>query len=367
MAGRFSFSVPERRNASDPWFRIGTLDVGTTVLVILLSVASMVLWAIGGNEIDSFWGHLVLIPDEVTSGQIWRVVTWPLANEPGIWEVITLAIFWYFGREIEGMLGRARFAVLLLLLTIIPGLAAVLLDITLFGLNPVELAVFLLFIAEYPFARFFFGIPAWAIGAVIVGIQVLQYLGNRQEELILLLAVTITVAALTARSMGLATSLPWIPKIPLPGSGGSRSRRSADAPLARRGRSGQRAVGRAAEPYAGSRVRAAPAAASRRWRPGRARPPARQDLRPRHGRAHRRREAPAQRALQAPAQALASDLSVAIERCEAVPDGRERRVQAQELTQVAAGVAAVDRGDVLGRAFGDDQCRRRCRPRGRGR
>ena len=32
MAGRFSFSVPERRNAGDPWFRIGTLDVGTTVL-----------------------------------------------------------------------------------------------------------------------------------------------------------------------------------------------------------------------------------------------------------------------------------------------------------------------------------------------
>ena len=57
MAGRFSFSVPERRNASDPWFRIGTLDVGTTVLVILLSVASMVLWAIGGNEIEYECGY----------------------------------------------------------------------------------------------------------------------------------------------------------------------------------------------------------------------------------------------------------------------------------------------------------------------
>ncbi len=35
MAGRFSFSVPGRRNASDPWFRIGTLDVKTTMLVVL--------------------------------------------------------------------------------------------------------------------------------------------------------------------------------------------------------------------------------------------------------------------------------------------------------------------------------------------
>ena len=45
MAGRFSFSVPERRNASDPWFRVGQVDVGTTVLVIGLCVASMFVWA----------------------------------------------------------------------------------------------------------------------------------------------------------------------------------------------------------------------------------------------------------------------------------------------------------------------------------
>ena len=221
VAGRFSFSVPERRNASDPWFRIGTLDVNTTILVILLCVASMVLWAID----QSVWLNLALLPDEVTSGQVWRVVTWPLANQPGIWEVLTLAIFWYFGRELEGMLGRARFAVLLLLVTVIPGLAAVLLDIPIAELATVELAVFLIFIAEYPFARFFFGIPAWAIGAVIVGIQVLQYLGNRQEERILLLLVSIATAALTARSFGLATSLPWIPKIPLPAGGGGGGRR----------------------------------------------------------------------------------------------------------------------------------------------
>ncbi len=226
VAGRFSFSVPERRNASDPWFRIGTLDVNTTILVILLSVGGILLRAISPDA----WLKLVLLPDEVRSGQVWRIFTWPIANEPTIWAVITLAIFWYFGREIEGMLGRSRFAVLLLLLTVIPGIVATLLNITLFELAPVELGVFLIFIAEYPFARFFFGIPAWAIGAVIVGIQVLQYLSVRDEERILLLLVSIATAALTARSFGLAASLPWIPKIPLPaggGSGGGRRRRSA--------------------------------------------------------------------------------------------------------------------------------------------
>jgi len=221
VAGRFSFSFPERRNAGDPWFRIGTLDVGTTVLVILLCAASMLLWAID----SSAWLNLALLPEEVRSGQVWRVLTWPLANQPGIWEVFTLAIFWYFGREIEGMLGRARFAVLLLLLALVPGIVGVLLNIPEAGLAPVELGVFLIFIAEYPFARFFFGVPAWAIGAVIVGIQVLQYLGYRETERILLLFVGIATAALVARSFGLATSVPWIPKIPLPGGGGGRQRR----------------------------------------------------------------------------------------------------------------------------------------------
>jgi hypothetical protein len=230
MAGRFSFSVPERRNASDPWFRIGTLDVNTTMLVVLASVATMFVWAASQNA----WLNLALIPDSVRGGEVWRLVTWPLANQPGIWEVLTIGIFWYFGREIEGLLGRSRFAVMLLLLAVIPGLVGTALDIGDFSLRAVELAVFLVFIAEYPYARFFFGIPAWAIGAVIVGVQVLQYLGFRETERILLLFVTIAVAALTARSMGLAQSLPWIPKIPLPGAaaGGGRQRRKRRAPRA---------------------------------------------------------------------------------------------------------------------------------------
>ena len=221
MAGRFSFSVPERRNAGDPWFRIGTLDVNTTILVIILCVASMFVWAID----DAVWDNLVLDPDAVRSGEIWRVVTWPLANQPGLWPVLTLAIFWYFGREIEGMLGRARFAVLLLLLAVVPGIVGVLLDIVDFGLAPIELAVFLIFVAEYPFVRFFFGVPGWAIGAVIVGIQVLQYLGYDEERRILLLFVTLATAALVARSMGLVTALPWIPKLPIPGTGARATRR----------------------------------------------------------------------------------------------------------------------------------------------
>jgi membrane associated rhomboid family serine protease len=241
MAGRFSFSVPERRNAGDPWFRIGTLEVTTTVLVVLLCVVGMFIRAI---SLDA-WLRLVLFPDLVRDGEVWRIVTWPVANEAGLWPVITLAIFWYFGREIEGLLGRVRFGVLLLVLAVVPGLVGTAVDLPQAGLRPVELAVFLVFVAEYPYIRFFFGIPAWAIGAVFLGIEVLQLLGDRNEEGIIFLFVTIAAAAITTRSMGLLSSLPWIPAIPIGRSSAKRqsSRKRSGRSSKKRGGGGEVVAG----------------------------------------------------------------------------------------------------------------------------
>jgi membrane associated rhomboid family serine protease len=241
MAGRFSFSVPERRNAGDPWFRIGTLEVTTTVLVVLLCVVGMFIRAI---SLDA-WLRLVLFPDLVRDGEVWRIITWPVANEAGLWPVITLAIFWYFGREIEGLLGRVRFGVLLLVLAVVPGLVGTAVDLPQAGLRPVELAVFLVFVAEYPYIRFFFGIPAWAIGAVFLGIEVLQLLGDRNEEGIIFLFVTIAAAAITTRSMGLLSSLPWIPAIPIGRSSTKRrsSRKRSGRSSKKRGGGGEVVAG----------------------------------------------------------------------------------------------------------------------------
>jgi membrane associated rhomboid family serine protease len=221
MAGRFSFSLPERRHGGDPWFRIGQVDVTTTVLVAGLCVLSMVVWAIDSEAL----ARLALIPSEVRSGEIWRIVTWPLYNEPDIWTVIAIAIFWFFGREIEGRLGRSKFALMLLIMTVVPGIVGTLLDIVEFGIRPIEFGVFLVFVAGNPFARFFFGIPAWVLALVFVGLEVLQLLGVREEDRIVLLFVSIATALITARSMGLAEAAPWIPAVPWGGGGGSSSSR----------------------------------------------------------------------------------------------------------------------------------------------
>jgi len=233
MAGRFSFSAPGRRHAVDPWFRVGEFDVTTTVLVAGLSVLGIVLRAVSAET----WLRFVLLPDEVKGGQVWRLVTWPLANEiaTSIWPVLTIAIFWYFGRELEERLGRNRFGLFLLLLAVIPGLVATFLDISDYGLSAVQFGVFLVFVAENPYARFFFGIPAWVLALVLIAIDVLRLLSLGQSERLVVLFVSIATALITARTMGLATSVPWIPALPIGAGAGERTKRPKRGGGRRRG------------------------------------------------------------------------------------------------------------------------------------
>jgi hypothetical protein len=127
----------------------------------------------------------------------------------------------------------------LVLVTVIPGIVGALIDLPQAGIRPVEMAVFLLFVVEYPYIRFFFGIPAWVMGAVFLGIEVLQLLGDRNERGILFLLVTLGVAALTARTMGLLSNLPWVPALPIGAHRSSRPRRSKPS----RGRGGRASRG----------------------------------------------------------------------------------------------------------------------------
>jgi membrane associated rhomboid family serine protease len=221
VAGRFSISFPGRRDRDDPWFRIGALDVTTSVLVPLLCVIAMFVWAASPTLLDP----LVLWPDKVLNGQVWRLLSWPIANAPNVWTALTIAMLWFFGRELERMIGRNRYAWMLVLLALVPGVVGMLLDIPQAGIRPVEIAVFCVFCAELPDVRFFGGIPAWVFAAVIVVIELLQLLGLRESERIILLVVSLATAALTARAFGLLDAYPWIPKIPLPGDGAKGRRR----------------------------------------------------------------------------------------------------------------------------------------------
>jgi hypothetical protein len=68
---------------------------------------------------------------------------------------------------------------------------------------------------------------------------VLQLLNESNEEGILFLFVTLATAAIASRSMGLLSSLPWIPAVPIGRSSGKRHHGSAK----RSGRSAKRKSG----------------------------------------------------------------------------------------------------------------------------
>jgi hypothetical protein len=208
------------RGSDDGWFRLGSIEVTTTVLVVVLAIASVIEWAFEGN-LGPVQSHIMLNPDAVVSGQVWQVLTWPIAYPGGvsIWDAIAIFIFWYFGTEIESLLGKKRMAWFLGLVSVSLGVVwvAIVQLSTLFGflfsINQLELMVLLVFIAEYPHRRFFFNIPGWVIGVIIIGISVLSYVGNRDWLLLLDFALGLVLTAVIARSLGLMSEWRAVPRV----------------------------------------------------------------------------------------------------------------------------------------------------------
>jgi len=206
--------MPSNRDRTDPWFRLGSIDITSSVLVAFVCVVSFFIYAINKSWLIPF----MFISSDVRSGEVWRLLTYPLVNPPDIWVVISIAIFWYFGSQVENQLGRVRYLWLLLLVTVLPGLVATLIDLPYdyFGIRSVELAIFVVFACENPKMPFFFGVQAWMIAAIVVGVELLQLIGDRQSELLLVYLAALVTAVWTARSFGMLNDFQWLPRIRLP-------------------------------------------------------------------------------------------------------------------------------------------------------
>ena len=214
MAGRFAYSKPNRRGPNDPWFRVGTVEIGSAALLSLMCVVSVFVYAL----YKWFLLKLALIPDEVRSGQVWRIFTWPLANgidRELLWVIISIAILWYFGSRLEEQVGRTKFAWYLAAIIVIPGLVGTALDLPQYGIHTIQLVVLLAFIAEYPNVRFFFGIPAWVLGPCRRCRDPAAHRRPRRQAAHLLPRLAAGRCARRS-SRRIARGLSWIPKITMP-------------------------------------------------------------------------------------------------------------------------------------------------------
>ena len=215
------------RGSGDGWFRLGSIEVTTTVLVVVLAIASVIEWAIEGS-VGPVQRNISLVPDLVVDGRVWQVLTWPIAYPYGVglFDAVAIFLFWYFGTEIESFLGKVKMAWFLGLVTVGLGVLWVVFAewtsisngtlsgaMNLFSINQLELMVLLVFIAESPHRRFFFNIPGWVIGVVIVAIYVLGYVGSRQWLLLLNFALGLVLTAVVARSLGLLSEWRRVPHV----------------------------------------------------------------------------------------------------------------------------------------------------------
>jgi hypothetical protein len=212
--------------------------VTTTWLVVFASIVGLVLFAIlGGAGVIG----LALVQPNVAELKLWTLLTWPFAYPQfGIFDVLAIFFFWYFGSDLErNELGRVRFAWLLVAFTAVLSVLAVffgaVLDpsYALFGLGMLEMMVVLLWIAQWPDRMFMFNIPAWLFGVILVGIQLIQYLGYRSWVMLLVFVVGLAVNAFVARQFGLLDRFAWIPQVA--GSGQPKAAKPAKAKKRRSG------------------------------------------------------------------------------------------------------------------------------------
>ncbi|HMS35679.1 MAG TPA: rhomboid family intramembrane serine protease [Arachnia sp.] len=199
-------------NYDEGWFRLGRLNVTTTVGVVLLGAVGMLAAVIVSGLPSALW----YAPDYLLLAQVWRVFTWPLADTVSFWSVLNLLFLWLFGRDLEAGIGRSRMAWLFvgiwLSITVSTSLVGTLFaGVGAAGLQLVEFAVLLIWIAESPRRQFMFGIPAWVFGSVLLGLQVLQLIGFRAWPTLLSLLLSLALAAIAARAVGLLSAYSWIP------------------------------------------------------------------------------------------------------------------------------------------------------------
>lgn len=224
------------RSPGGHWFRLGRINVTSTLLVVFIGLAGMLASAISrsffmatylapAGELNGRPWHLV--------GQLWRLFTWPLANSVSLWTLLAFVMLWYFGTFLEQQLGRNKMMRLYLEIWAALTAATFLVGLTmpgstlLQGLGQIEFVILLLWIAEYPTRKFFFGIPAWALGAFFVGLSVLQMLAVGWWGGIASMFLGFFLVAIAARRLGLLSTYHWLP------GGGTRKR----APSGRRRRS----------------------------------------------------------------------------------------------------------------------------------
>ena len=147
-----------------------------------------------------------------------------------------MVFFWLFGQQLEALFGRGKFVAWVLAMTFVPSIILTFLGpladsidfMSQYGLNSLFLGGIWVYAATYPGVKWFEVIPLWALAAVFTVLNLLQFTGTDQTGQTIFLLVSVGVALVAGRSLGLATGWP-IPHLPLDGSTSKKPKKTKAA------------------------------------------------------------------------------------------------------------------------------------------
>lgn len=179
-------------------------------LVAAVFVATMIVAAIAGSN-SPLGPQLMFTSRAVLDGEVWRVLTYGLWNPPSLGFAIDMVMLVWFGREVERIVGRAKFLSLYVGIYLIPpvlftALAQVFPDA--FSGQPGSLAIFVAFATLHPNAPIFFALLAKWVAVILVGLYTLMALGERNWQRLISLWATTGFAFAFIRHQQGAFSLP---------------------------------------------------------------------------------------------------------------------------------------------------------------
>lgn len=183
-------------------------------MVIITYVVLMIATAIGGANLNPMLQWLFFTSDYVHSGQVWRLFTYGLFNQPTLspfaWNMLML---FFFGRELERFYGRKVFGALYggiyLVAPLVLTLVGFFRPTGLFG-QPGALAIFVAFATQFPGMPVFFVLLAKYAAMILVGIFTMIHLAARDWNSLIVLWSTCGFAHLFVRHQQGLFTLPSI-------------------------------------------------------------------------------------------------------------------------------------------------------------
>lgn len=162
-------------------------------LIVIVYCTLMVGVAVSGPAIEGVVEALGFSSARVLSGQLWRLVTYGLLNQPGLGFALDMLMIVWFGRELERLFGLRLFLWLYAGIYLVPPMVLTAVGLAhptvLFG-QPGALALFIAFATQFPGMPVFFSLLAKWAALILVGIFALMALAARDWTALILLAST---------------------------------------------------------------------------------------------------------------------------------------------------------------------------------